>query len=71
MSYASSLTGITVEPEDLQSCHRTKRKDSVIIKFKFKKQKYRVLFDRNNSQTKALISIRFLWQFIPNQDYAS
>ena len=71
MSYASSLKGITVEPKDLQSCQRMKRKDSVIIKVKFKKQKHRVLFDRNNSQTKALISIRFLWQFIPNQKYAS
>ena len=48
-----------------------KRKDSVIIKLKFKKQKHRLLFDRNNSQTNALMSIRFLWQFIPNQKYGS
>ena len=31
---ALSLTGISVEPDDLQSCHRMRKKDRVIIKFK-------------------------------------
>ena len=29
-----SLTGISVEPDDLQACHRMRKKDWVIIKFK-------------------------------------
>ena len=40
---ALSLTGISVEPDDLQACHRMRKKDHVIIKFKCEKQKHRVL----------------------------
>ena len=40
---ALSLTGISVEPDDLQACHRMRKKDQVIIKFKWRKQKHRVL----------------------------
>ena len=29
-----SLTGISVEPDDLQACHCTRKKDRVITKFK-------------------------------------
>ena len=36
---ALSLTGTSVEPDDLQACHRMRKKDSVIIKFKCRKQK--------------------------------
>ena len=32
---AFSLTGISVEPDDLQACHRVGKKDCVIIKFKY------------------------------------
>ena len=31
---ALSLTGISVEPADLQACHRMRKKDRVITKFK-------------------------------------
>ena len=31
---ALSLTGVNVVPEDLQACHRMKRSDRVIVKFK-------------------------------------
>ena len=34
---ALSLTGISVEPDDLQTCHRVRKKDCVIIKFKCRK----------------------------------
>ena len=34
---ALSLTGISVEPDDLQACHRVRKKDCVIIKFKCRK----------------------------------
>ena len=30
---ALSLTGISLEPDDLQACHRMRKKDRVIIKF--------------------------------------
>ena len=48
-----SLTGISAEPDDLQACHRMKKKDCVIIKFKCKKQKYRVLLIRITLQNKS------------------
>ena len=43
---ALSLTGISVEPDDLQAYHRMRKKDRVIIKFKYTKQKHRVLLNR-------------------------
>ena len=36
---ALSLTGVNLVPEDLQACHRMKRWDRVIVKFKYRKQK--------------------------------
>ena len=36
---ALSLTGVTVAPEDLHACHRMKRSDRVMTKFKCCKQK--------------------------------
>ena len=34
-----SLTGVNVVPNNLHVCHRMKRTDRVIAKFKFRKQK--------------------------------
>ena len=51
---ALSLTGISAEPDDLQACHRMKKKDCVIIKFKCKKQKHRVLLIRITLLNKSL-----------------
>ena len=51
---ALSLTGISVEPDDLQACHRMRKKDRVIIKFKCRKQKHRVLLNRKTLQNKSL-----------------
>ena len=50
---ALSLTGTSVEPDDLQTCHRMRKKDW-IIKFKCRKQKYRVLLNRKTLQNKSL-----------------
>ena len=36
---ALSLTVVNVVPEDLQACHRMKRSDRAILKFKCRKQK--------------------------------
>ena len=51
---ALSLTGTSVEPDDLQACHRMRKKDRVIIKFKCRKQKHRVLLNRKTLQNKSL-----------------
>ena len=50
---AFSLTGFTVAPEDLHACHRMKRSDRVIIKFKYRKQKQSVMYKRKNLGTKS------------------
>ena len=47
------LTGHTVAPEDLHTCHRMKRSDRVIIKFKCLKQKQSVMYRRKNLGTKS------------------
>ena len=41
---ALPLRGLPVEPDNLQSCHRLRKKNQVILKFKCKKQKHRVLY---------------------------
>ena len=51
---ALSLTGTSVEPDDLQTCHRIRKKGRVIIKFKCRKQKHRVLLNRKTLQNKSL-----------------
>ena len=51
---ALSLTGISVEPDDLQACHRMRKKDRIIIKFKCRKQKHHVLLNRKTLQNKSL-----------------
>ena len=51
---ALSLTEVSVEPDDLQACHCTRKKDQVIIKFKCRKQKHCVLLNRKTLQNKSL-----------------
>ena len=41
---ALSLTDTKVKPDDLDACHRMKKKDKVIIKFKNRKQRHNVIF---------------------------
>ena len=45
---ALSLTGVNIVPEDLQACHRMKRSDRVIVKFKCCKQKQSLMYKRKN-----------------------
>ena len=56
---ALSLTGYEVKPDDLQACHRLKKKETV--KFKFGKHKRTVLVDRKNLRNKSenLHQLRF------------
>ena len=50
-----SLTGISLQPDCLQACcHLMKKKEGVIIKFKCKKQKHRVLANRKTLRYRSL-----------------
>ena len=53
VSRALSLTVHEVKPNDLQTCHRLKKKDAVIIKFKCRKQKRSILINRKNLRNKS------------------
>ena len=50
---ALSLNGHEVKPDDLQDCRRLKKKESVIVKFKCRKLKRRVLVNRKNLRNKS------------------
>ena len=58
---ALSLTGVNVVPEDLQACHRMKRSDRVIVKFKCCKQKQSLIYKCKNRGTKSqeLTNLKF------------
>ena len=51
---ALSLREISVEPDDLQTCHHMRENVRDIIKFKCRKLKYRVLSNRKTLQNKSL-----------------
>ena len=58
---ALSLTGVNVVFEDLQACHRMKRSDRVIVKFKCRKQRQSLMYKRKNLGTKSqeLTNLKF------------
>ena len=65
-----SLTGTSVEPDNLQACHRMRKKDRVIIKFKCRKQKkHRVFLNRKTLQNKSLdlIQLKFSGKLFVNE----
>ena len=55
VSQALSLTGISVEQNDLQACHCMRKTDRVTIKFKCRKQKHCVLPNCKTLQNKSFI----------------
>ena len=50
---ALSFTGTTVTSDDLQACHRMKKKKKVIVKFKDRKQRNKVIFSRKELKSKG------------------
>ena len=54
MCQALSLTGTSIERDNLQACHRMRKKDHVIIKFKCRKQKHHILLNRKTLQNRSL-----------------
>ena len=59
---AFSLTDVNVTPEQLHLCHHLKKRNRVIVKFKCRKQRQNVLFNRKNLKDKSsdLSQLRFL-----------
>ena len=47
------MTGTAVTPDDLQACHRMKNKEKVIVKFKDRKQRNKVIFSRKELKSKG------------------
>ena len=62
---ALSLIGHEVIPDDLQACHRLKKKEIVIVKFKSRKQKQNILIDRKNlcNKSENLTQLKFAGKF--------
>ena len=58
---ALSLTENEVHPDDLEACHRLKKKENVIIKFKSRKLKYKVMNNRKimKNKSKELNELKF------------
>ena len=50
---ALSLTGNEVSPDYLEACHRLKKKENVIIKFKSRKLKYKIINNRKIMKNKS------------------
>ena len=50
---ALSLTGNKVFPDDLEACHRLKKRENVIIKFKSRKLKYKIINNRKIMKSKS------------------
>ena len=50
---ALSLTEDNIAPKDMHACHRMKRSDIVIIRFKCRKQKRLVMYKRKNLGSKS------------------
>ena len=59
---ALSLTEVNIVPDDLQACHRMKRLDRVMVKFKRHKQKQSLMYTHKNLGTKSqeLTNLKFL-----------
>ena len=56
-----SPTGHEVKRDDLQACHRLKKKDAVIVKFKCRKEKCSILINRKDlcNKSDALTQLNF------------
>ena len=50
---ALSLTGTTVTLDNLQACHHMKNKEKVIVEFKDRKQRNKVIFSRKELKSKG------------------
>ena len=58
---ALSLSGNELYPDDLEACHHPKKKENVIMKFKSRKLKYKVINNRKimKNKSKELNELKF------------
>ena len=58
---ALSLTGNGVSPNNIEACHRLKKKENIIIKFKSRKLKYKIIDNRKimKNKSKELNEVKF------------
>ena len=57
---ALSLNGTKVTHDDLQASHRMKNKDKVIVKFKDRKQRNKVIFQTHGTKMKRRATTKFI-----------
>ena len=48
VSHTLSQTGMNVSPDQVHSCHRLNKTDRVIVRFKCRKHRQKVLYNRKN-----------------------
>ena len=63
---ALSLTGVNIFPNDFHACHRMKRSDRVVVKFKCRMQKNSIMYKRKNlgNKSQELVILNFLEDFL-------
>ena len=63
---ALSLTGVNIFPNDFHACHRMKRSDRVVVKFKCRMQKNSIMYKRKNlgNKSQELVIQNFLEDFL-------
>ena len=68
---ALSLTGNKVSPNDLEACHRRKKKENVTIKFKSRKLKCKIINNRKimKNKSKELNEFKFSNNFYISEKY--
>ena len=66
---ALSLTGVNVVPNDLHACHRMKRSDRFIVKFKCRKQNNSVMYKRKSlgNKSQELCNLKFSGRLSVNE----
>ena len=64
---ASCPTDHEVKPDDLPACHHLKKQGTVIVKFKWRKQKHSIFINRKKPHNKSgvLTQLNFLWSALP------
>ena len=69
---ALSLTGVNVVPNNLHACHRMKRSDKIIVKFKCCKQTNSIMYKHKNlgNKSQELSNLKFSERRFVNESMA-
>ena len=65
----NSISKVFSETNDFQTCHLLKKKDTMIVKFKYRKQKHSIFIKRNNLCNKLDIvnQLNFFGRLLPSE----